>query len=819
MQNNSIYAERKIVLLTHIHSIMKEQKLLYIFFFLFVILKGNNLKAQSGIEYDGHDVFLNGGNIAWVRFSGDIGSGYTDLNRFREMFQEVHASGGNNMRFWMHTTGSNSPQFDNSGKVIGPGAGTIEDLKNILDIAWENEVTLMLCLWSFDMLRISNGTIITDRSKPLLNDVNYLDSYLQNALTPMVEAVKGHPAIMTWEVFNEPEGMSNEFGWDFNYHVPMINIQRFINKVAGTIHRIDANAKVTNGAWSFMAMTDVPTKGLYKQQLEELNSLSIKQKAIAADAFKQKYEVNLSFSDILNHYSGIINSTAANINYYSDARLFAAGGDMDGYLDFYTVHYYDWAGTSLSPFHKPFTYWALDKPLAVAEFFMYDTDGIKYSELYQTLFNSGYAGALAWQYYDGEPHKTRMNIAMSFMYDNYRKYVTLIFKPGQIFSFSADSRHLEFGQSTMLKWETSEGSTVFLNSQPVNPTGTITINPTTTTEYTLTTTGSVSESKKIVITVLEPGTILSFEAQPTVIAKGESSLLKWTTSKGSSVTLNGYPVNENDSLTVFAEFTTLYKLLATGSKKDSAFVNITVLDPGIVNRALNRPITVSSINEESGDLAEYAVDGNPFTKWTSESSPSQWLEIDLSADYILNKIIVYWGDAYAKSFRIGISENKTIYSVVYNTLLGNGETVILDNLNNKARYVKLIFDKLGLGPGYSINEIEVYGTKDASTGLPDLISDNPQKFSLSQNFPNPFNPITTIEYMIPNTDFGIKNSVTVSLIVYDLLGREVKTLVNNNQLPGIYNVEFDGSKLSSGIYLYRITAGIFSMTKRMILIK
>jgi len=88
----------------------------------------------------------------------------------------------------------------------------------------------------------------------------------------------------------------------------------------------------------------------------------------------------------------------------------------------------------------------------------------------------------------------------------------------------------------------------------------------------------------------------------------------------------------------------------------------------------------------------------------------------------------------------------------------------------------------------------------------------PQQFILSQNYPNPFNPSTTINYSIPQTSFVI-------LKVYDVLGNEVVTLVEEEKEAGCYKVEFNGSKLSSSIYLYRLQAGDISMTKKFILLK
>jgi hypothetical protein len=88
---------------------------------------------------------------------------------------------------------------------------------------------------------------------------------------------------------------------------------------------------------------------------------------------------------------------------------------------------------------------------------------------------------------------------------------------------------------------------------------------------------------------------------------------------------------------------------------------------------------------------------------------------------------------------------------------------------------------------------------------------------LQQNYPNPFNPTTTIQYSIPIET--THRAVSTTLKVYDVLGREVATLVNEEKLPGNYQINFDASKLSSGIYFYKITAGSFVLTKKMVLMK
>ncbi|HEY6627265.1 MAG TPA: M14 family zinc carboxypeptidase [Ignavibacteriaceae bacterium] len=94
------------------------------------------------------------------------------------------------------------------------------------------------------------------------------------------------------------------------------------------------------------------------------------------------------------------------------------------------------------------------------------------------------------------------------------------------------------------------------------------------------------------------------------------------------------------------------------------------------------------------------------------------------------------------------------------------------------------------------------------------------KFSLEQNYPNPFNPITKIKYTIPSViASGAKQSQLVILKVYDVLGNEVATLVNEEKPAGSYEVNFNASQLSSGIYFYKLTAGNFIETKKMILMK
>ncbi len=97
-------------------------------------------------------------------------------------------------------------------------------------------------------------------------------------------------------------------------------------------------------------------------------------------------------------------------------------------------------------------------------------------------------------------------------------------------------------------------------------------------------------------------------------------------------------------------------------------------------------------------------------------------------------------------------------------------------------------------------------------GIQPISNEVPNQFSLSQNYPNPFNPSTVISFQLAVNSFA-------SLKVYDLLGREVATLVNEKLQPGTYEVDWDGTNYSSGLYYYKLVAAGFTETKKMVLIK
>ena len=113
-------------------------------------------------------------------------------------------------------------------------------------------------------------------------------------------------------------------------------------------------------------------------------------------------------------------------------------------------------------------------------------------------------------------------------------------------------------------------------------------------------------------------------------------------------------------------------------------------------------------------------------------------------------------------------------------------------------------------PSRSITTIAFSGT--LVTSVNELQYSNPSEYSLSQNYPNPFNPSTKIQFTLGKEQF-------VSLKIYDILGREISTLVQKELPGGIHSVDFDAAKMNSGIYVYRITAGDFTESRKMLLLR
>jgi hypothetical protein len=230
----------------------------------------------------------------------------------------------------------------------------------------------------------------------------------------------------------------------------------------------------------------------------------------------------------------------------------------------------------------------------------------------------------------------------------------------------------------------------------------------------------------------------------------------------------------------------------------------------------------------------YILDKDQEYGWITASKPSGNLLIGylwLVDEYPwLNLWLQQWGGIPgARGFEFGttglhqpfsmIEEIDTIFGQKLYEMIETDETVSKSYIAYEA---KIPSDYKGVSDvQYANDQIKIIenGMDSSRTILldigtvTDIISNgnvSPEQFHLSQNYPNPFNPATIISYQLSDLS-------NVKLTVYDLLGRKIETIINKQQSAGKYQVKFNASGLSSGIYFYRLQAGQFSQTKKMIL--
>ncbi|KAK6195089.1 hypothetical protein SNE40_000587 [Patella caerulea] len=310
---------------------------------------------------DGKRVFLSGGNQAWIAYGHDFGDNNYEYRKvdFEKYLKLVSENGGNSIRVWIHVEGVVSPHFDNNGYVTGlDERGTfIAEFKEYLHRAQHYNILIFPCLW--------NGAKKQEHKHlaELILDTSKLQSYIDKALIPWVQAVKDEPALGGWDIMNEFEGEiipnshSNEPCFDTTF---LLNsgagwaggtysaheLLRFINWQADAIMRADPGALVTAGSWNARDNTD------------RLNT----------------------------H------------NLYSDNCLRKAGGRWNGILNFFSSHSYAWGGhyDEFSPFRHNFSEYGLSKPFVIAEFNQVSGEGMDITEQFQWAYDKGYSGAWTW---------------------------------------------------------------------------------------------------------------------------------------------------------------------------------------------------------------------------------------------------------------------------------------------------------------------------------------------------------------------------------------------------------------------------------------
>ncbi len=160
---------------------------------------------------------------------------------------------------------------------------------------------------------------------------------------------------------------------------------------------------------------------------------------------------------------------------------------------------------------------------------------------------------------------------------------------------------------------------------------------------------------------------------------------------------------------------------------------------------------------------------------------------------------------------VAISKLATIRSADSNNVW-NEYKFDLSSFNGQKIYIAFRYYMNTTVDGLWCNIDNVFVGNSSAIGIHTISTEVPQRFELKQNYPNPFNPTTNIEFSIAKTR-------EVSLVIYNSLGQLVSTLVNQELKPGTYKYDFNASGLPSGSYYYRLTAGDFIRTNKMILVK
>lgn len=319
--------------------------------------------SGTDLMLNGKKIFFSGTNLAWADYNSDVGESPLDENAWRKAVEGTRAAGGNAIRWWLFNNMSQSPAIDPSTHLVtGLKASTISNMKKALDIAEEYGVMVSMCLFSHNLMEPNQwGIYANDKLDITANETLFEDegtkAFIDNVLIPVVKGIGNHNALMTWEVFNEPEGMTSECsGWTTK-KMALAKIQKFTNKVAAAIHNTNKDLLVSTGS------------------------------------------VNIQYQ-----------------KHWNDAALVNAGGEANGTLDFFQTHYYPYyQGDAISPFvnnatKMQSTYGYDAKPMIIGEFPASGWSGDTYTasmaaktqistvDAYKNAFEGGYAGALAWQY-------------------------------------------------------------------------------------------------------------------------------------------------------------------------------------------------------------------------------------------------------------------------------------------------------------------------------------------------------------------------------------------------------------------------------------
>ncbi|MBK6914627.1 MAG: T9SS type A sorting domain-containing protein [Ignavibacteriales bacterium] len=226
----------------------------------------------------------------------------------------------------------------------------------------------------------------------------------------------------------------------------------------------------------------------------------------------------------------------------------------------------------------------------------------------------------------------------------------------------------------------------------------------------------------------------------------------------------------------------------------------------------------------SGGRVNIKLPARSYAVWVENENPLPVELTSFTASVIGNSIRLNWQTATeVNNYGFEIERNTPLNPLSRGEVEGMWEKIGFVNGNgnsNSPKSYSFVDNNVSAGSySYRLKQIDNDGKFEYSKTV-EVSFIKPDAFALEQNYPNPFNPTTKIKYTIPSVTLSLsKGDVYVTLKVYDVLGNEIATLVNEQQQPGTYEVEFNADKLSSGVYYYQIISGSFIDTKKMVLLR
>ena len=298
--------------------------------------------------------------MPWVFFGDDVGTFGSSAPQFRVRFRDIRNAGGNSARIWLHASGWKTPAITEDGFVTGFSArvdqGVTDDMTNlqvveILDVAREEGIVLNIVLFSYDIMcdeanSLGGQVFRGSRFNNMMKNLDNVHSYIDNVLDPLVRATANHPALFSWEIFNEADGMTE--GQDFfrsncplgGYPQSLPTLQKFVNLTAAEIRGIDPNVKITT---------------------------------------------SVSQTVFLDQYT-------------NEALTSLPGADPNGTLDYYQAHWYHMFNHPSNPYIISAEERGLDRPIVLGEFGEGEEPetGTPEDQISNALLEQGYAGAWIW---------------------------------------------------------------------------------------------------------------------------------------------------------------------------------------------------------------------------------------------------------------------------------------------------------------------------------------------------------------------------------------------------------------------------------------